>query len=123
PEPPAPPEPPSTGCRFAPRFCLGEDSVTSLETEGDTSVGGDLGFGDDDGLDIGGAITNGQGKDGYQGNGAPGVVAVSFMADGSTVVNAGTIRGGHGKSGQADAVDFFFGGNTLELHDGYDFVG
>ncbi len=78
----------------------------------------------------GGSATGYNASQGYAGMGGVGVAAYG----GSTVVNAGTIAGGYQGAGhiqiafalpdpQADAVEFYNGGNTLELQPGFSFVG
>ncbi|GAB3026444.1 hypothetical protein GCM10027285_05630 [Oleiagrimonas citrea] len=74
-----------------------------------------------------GTLVSGNGSSSMGGTGGAGVVSTG----GATLINSGAIAGG--KSGmngdgtggdvQADAVDFSGGGNTLELRDGYSFVG
>lgn len=60
-----------------------------------------------------------QGASGVQGAGGAGVVSTGN----STIYNSGTISGGMGLNGQANAITFTGGGNKLVLEDGYAFNG
>lgn len=58
------------------------------------------------------------------GNGSQGGAGVVTLGDNTTIINAGSISGGLGDDGtQANAINFSGSDNTLELHDGYEFVG
>ncbi len=50
-------------------------------------------------------------------------VGINASGGGITITNAGSIAGGTSFFGQANAITFSGAGNTLELHDGYDFTG
>jgi fibronectin-binding autotransporter adhesin len=100
-------------------------------------------------LQGGGTVTNagtiqGGGSDGYRTGGVPGLAGgtgsggapgfvpnAAAQGDGGTgiigvgleIINSGTIAGGTGHAGQANAITFTGGTNRLELRDGFSFTG
>lgn len=82
----------------------GDTRGVTSGTSGDSGTGGASGFN--------------QSQPAASGAGGAGIIGA-----GLTVINSGSIAGGNGFSGQANAITFTGGSNVLELQAGYSFTG